>query len=299
MILNENRKERIMRRAKRFLALFLAAALLLLTGCGYFDTKMARAIQKLSKLDSLHLCVELELQAELSALGQSMPLEGSIQIEGDAALDPLLAELELDLNLPGLDELLHCYVEKGDEVTNFYLRRNDGTLWQKTGALDRDASVGVDTLKYFIDGFSTFEAAEEETASIEGATRYDGLITADFLNGLLEIYTLRTYLTEDLGLDLPEAVFEAMKDVPTSLWMDEKGRIVRLELELGELLTAVSEPILQSFGEKAGLDALALSLHLTGGRGVVELSNFDGVDDLSLPAEVAAAWGAVKQPWEG
>ena len=290
---------------KRAAALLLAAVTALsLSGCGIFETKLARAIQKMSNLDSLHFSLQLEAALELRAAGQTedeprrLPLSGSLEAEGELYTDPLRSKFSAALSLPGSQARQECYLEKEEHAYYLYSRLNDGTLWQKQGLAGQDGTK-VKGLRYIVSSMESFQAAGEEPLGGQPAARYDGVLAGENLAELLRLYGVREFLADGVGLQLRENVFEELPDVPASVWVDAgTGMIVRVEADLTALGAAIAERQLEDSRNALGLESVGVELALTGLRLRLALSGFNEAEAFQIPEAAKAAWGDSVMPWE-
>ncbi len=320
-----------MRKQKRAIALLLALLMLPgLAACGAFSTHMAHAIQKMSRLGSLHFELSAQLELALTVAepeARELPEEQSAEpaapaetaeqdagtakaaprvltipaafsASGELCTDPLRAGFDTVLTLPGSKTRAENYIEKKDGAYYLYNRRNDGTLWQKQG-LAEGKNGSVKGLKYIIQGAEDFTEAGLEELDGRPAERYDGVIAGEYLAGLLELYKVWPFLAEEMGFQLREGLFDTPADVPASIWLDrESGMIVRIEVDLTAFADGIADEQLRACREALGLDALGLDLELTGLSLRVDLSDFDGAGDFQIPDEALAAWGQDVMPWE-
>lgn len=289
-----------MKAWKKIAALLLSACLLLgLTGCGLFSTKMARAMQKMSKVGSLHIDVQVDLQLELGAGAKTAPVNGRLSGGVDLFPDPLLARADLQLDLPGFERQLLYYFEKENDVLNIYSNTNGGSVWEKRASVLNGPAVKVNGLRYFVDGTSDFELVGPETVDGVEAVRYDGTISGEYLKGLVELYDLPNRLAEGYGLELPDGLLDDLRDVDASLWLSaEDGTIARVELDATELAEMLADSLLADMRRESGMNRVGVELRLKSLTGKAVLSDFDKVEKFQIPDEAVAAWGEEKQPWD-
>lgn len=319
-----------MRKWNRAIALLLAALMLpSLAACDAFGTHMARAVQKMSRLDNLHFVLSAELELALSAAAPGkaaapepeaaekdaeaaekdaetaetptsrvLPIRAEFSAEGELYTDPLRAAVQSELRLPGGVTKGENYLEKKDGAYYLYSRRNDGTLWQKQGLAEGDRG-SVKGLKYIIQGAEGFTESGVEELDGRTAERYDGVIAGEYLAGLLELYRVWSFLAEDFGLRLHEGLFDDPADVPASIWLDrETGMIVRVDVDLTDFADAIADEQLRDSREALGLDAFGLGLELSALRLRADLSAFDEAGEFRIPDEALSAWGESVMPWE-
>ena len=304
-----------MKRWKKLLALLLAAVMLLgLSGCGVFDTKMAKALQKMSKLRNLHYEIsadlslnfrqaqtEEEADADAAEEGTILPaitVDGSFRGSGELFVDPLLVKMDTKVRVPGFESSKRLYLEKKDNVIFVYSLANGGTIWEKQGfALEEKARVSA--LRFLITGLESFEITDDPDLQQEGTTCFRGVLGGEFLQELLEMFEVESTLTEGLGLRLAEGLFGEFTDVPAYLWLDNStGMISRVDVDLTETGANLARRQLAELREASAFDSLGLETELTQLRLSVQLSRFDEAESFAIPDEAQAPWGETVMPWE-
>lgn len=301
-----------MKQWKKLLALLLAAAMLTgLSGCGVFDTKMAKALQKMSKLRNLHYEISADLslnirQAEPDESGQEagaepapgITVDGSFRGSGELFVDPLLVKMDTQVRVPGFESSKRLYLEKKDSVFFVYSLANGGTIWEKQGfALEEKTRVNA--LRFLITGLDSFEITDDPALRQEGATCFRGMLPGEFLQELLEMFEVESTLRDGLGLRLAEGLFVEIRDVPAYLWVDDSsGMISRVDVDLTETGANMARRQLEELREASAFDSLGLKTELTELRLSVQLSSFDEAESFTIPDEAQSPWGETVMPWE-
>ena len=295
-----------MKKYRRILAAFLAILMLpLLSGCSIFETKLARAVERMSRRDNmlykLSLALELELRADSETEEDTerlLLLPGSFEAEGRLYTDPFQLQADARLTLPGTQTRWECYLEKQESAYYFYSRINDGTLWQKQGIAD-DGKAQVKGLRYIVKGSETFLPAGEELIDGQLAERFDGVIPGEYLSGLLELYRVHEWLSEELGLNLEDGLFDELADVPASVWLGKESReIVQVDAELGEALSLIAERQLAESRRASSFDTLGLSMDLKRAHLSLRFSDYDAEASFAVPDDAKSAWGGDVMPWD-
>ena len=304
----------------RSFAFFLSVLLLFgLCGCGVFSTRMARAIQNMSKQESLRFELEATLELTLTAEepergelvegdeqstppveseARSLPLQGAFSGSGVLYTDPMKLELETFLSLPGLESRKIVYGEKDEKAYYFYSRSNEGTIWKKQGLAEWSGGK-VNILKYLAGASDFFEEAGVETLGGREAQRYDGVLPGDYLAGLFALYHVRDFLCDGLGFQLAEGVLEEPAAIPASIWLDtERNMILRLDADLGDFARSFAAQQLQMIWDALGLESLGLSLDLEGLHVSMRFFDFNASKGMQIPDEAKSAWGDSVKPWE-
>ena len=294
-----------MKRAPRILAAFLAVVMLFLSGCSVFETKLARAIEKMSRKDNLNFELSLILELEIASASDPegdtdrfLRLPGSFDVTGSLYTDPFRMKADAKLTLPGSQTRWECYLEKDEAAYYLYSRINDGTLWQKQGLAD-DGKAKIKGLDYIVKGTENFAPAGEELVGGQPAERFDGVIPGEYLSSLLQLYRVHEFLGEELGLDLADGLFDDLADVPASVWLDQESRmIVQIDAELGELLSLLAERSLAESRGASSFDTLGLEMSLERAHLSLRLRDFNEAEDFQIPDEARSAWGSDVMPWD-
>ena len=249
-----------MKKTKRILVFAILAAILLsLSGCGLFRTRVAKAAVKMSKLESLHADVEMQLGVDLSLLGQDINADVSVTGGADIQRDPAQAYMDLTAEVAGIEQGLLLYGIERDGGFDVYYSADSGENWIKD-SIDTD----VDAKDTKVDGKSVFLLLSDSAASfkeygkekVNGADtiRYNGEITSDELKMALKLANAKQALEEGLGAELDDDVFSDIGSIPVSIWVDVKtDMIVRVEMNLSEAMQGLVPAIVDKAMSKAGV----------------------------------------------
>lgn len=249
-----------MKKTKRIIVFAILAAMLLsLCGCGLFRTRVAKAAVKMSKLESLHADVEMQLGVDLSLLGQDINADVSVTGGADIQRDPAQAYMDLTAEVAGIEQGLLLYGIERDGGFDVYYSADSGENWIKD-SIDTD----VDAKDTKVDGKSVFLLLSDSAASfkeygkekVNGADtiRYNGEITSDELKMALKLANAKQALEEGLGAELDDDVFSDIGSIPVSIWVDVKtDMIVRVEMNLSEAMQGLVPAIVDKAMSKAGV----------------------------------------------
>ena len=181
-----------MKKTARIIALILLAAMLLcLTGCGSFETKMAKAVKKMSALQSVHMDMDMHMDFSMTMLGESLDLDANMESRIDMQTEPLRARMEMGMEVLGANMDMLMYMEQNGEEYTTYVSADGGASWESESITAEEAKSQTgdvsENLKIFIDCAKSFQEAGTETVNGSAATRYDGQITGDSLESALEL----------------------------------------------------------------------------------------------------------------
>lgn len=287
-----------MKTAKKLTALLLAAVLVLcLTGCSAFGTKMARAWQKLDKVDSLQMKIVDDLIVDVTAGGATLPVAVSLSGTVDLYLNPVQARADLTLGWPGEELKLLVYVQEEGEAVNVYTNLNGGAVWEKASYTVSKPRLSPNGLRYVIEGAETFREVEQPGVT-DGSFRFDGQLPGSFIQGFLELYEVEERIESDFGLDVPDELFTNLNSIPTSLWISKQGELDLIVLEPTAFLNGLMPKLLSPFRQASGLNQLPLEHTVEANQIILQLGAFDELPMLEIPEEVLAPWGDGAMDWE-
>ena len=284
-----------MKKTARIIALILLAAMLLcLTGCGSFETKMAKAVKKMSALQSVHMDMDMHMDFSMTMLGESLDLDANMESGIDMQTEPLRARMEMGMEVLGANMDMLMYMEQNGEEYTTYVSADGGASWESESITAEEAKSQTgdvsENLKIFIDCAKSFQEAGTETVNGSAATRYDGQITGDSLESALELSGAKEMLGEGLGTELPADAFTGLESIPCSVWIDNKsGMVVRYDMDMGAVMQSLMKDMMDQVLASQGLEGLGVEMEFREVTVSVILSQFDAVGEIFIPDSAKAA----------
>lgn len=284
-----------MKNLKKVLALLMALSMLLcLSACGSFERKMAKSAANMGQLESMHMDVDFALDMELAVMGQSMDVDAAIKAGIDLNTEPFAMKMDMDVEAMGISQQAQIYIvdEAGERMA--YASDDGGKTWER-GTVEVDVDVNgmsvKDSLALLSKWADSFEKAGEEKINGSATTKYSGQIDAASLVQLIDASGADDALESSLGLELDSDDAAALKDVPVSIWIDNKSSmVVRVDVDVTELmqslLSEAIDEVKDDVLEDSGLAGLPLDIKLGAATASVNLSEFDEVGKIELPAGV-------------
>ena len=272
-----------MKKAKRILVFAILAAMLLsLCGCGMFRTHVAKAAIKMSKLDSLHADVEMQIGMGISLLGQDVNADAAITGGADIQSDPERVYVNLLAEVAGFEQNLLFYGVGRDDGFDVYSSADSGDSWTKGSVEDDDSSKNskADGKSLFLllsESAASFKEYGKEKVNGSDAIGYNGKITSDELRQALELANAKQALEESLDVELDDDVFEDLGDVPVSIWIDVKsGMIVRVEMDMLDVMQGLVPVLVDKAMEKTDV-GIGVNTKVYDATVSITLSEFDAV----------------------
>ena len=272
-----------MKKAKRILVFAILAAMLLsLCGCGMFRTHVAKAAIKMSKLESLHADIEMQIGMGISLLGQDVNADAAITGGADIQRDPERVYVNLMAEVAGFEQNLLFYGVGRDGGADVYSSADSGESWTKDSIENDDSSKsskadGKSVFLLLSDSAASFKEYGKEKVNGSDAIRYNGKITSDELRQALELADVKQSLEESLDVELDDDVFEDLGDVPVSIWIDVKsGMIVRIEMDMSDVMQGLVPVLVDKAMEKADV-GIGVNTKVYEVTVSITLSEFDAV----------------------
>ena len=272
-----------MKKTKRIIVFAILAAMLLsLCGCGMFRTRVAKAAVKMSKLESLHADVEMQIGMGISVLGQDVNADADVTGGVDIQRDPERVYVNMTAEVAGFEQNLLLYAVGRDGGADVYSSADGGESWTK-GSIENDDSSkssttdGKSLFLLLSDSAASFKEYGKEKINGSDAIRYKGEITSDELKQALELANVRQSLEESLDVELDDDVFADLGSVPVSIWIDEKsGMIVRVEMDMSDVMQGLVPVLVDKSLEKADI-GIGVNTKVYDVTVSITLSEFDAV----------------------
>ena len=270
----------------------LALALALgLGGCGEDSAPatpeevLAKAQQTMDGVKSLGYDMTMEMSMGMA--GQA--LEMSTVTTADTILSPLTmkAEMAVDMgDLGSTNMTMYVKEENGSYLTATGIPDADGTVTWETASMDSLSQLesldGKASMDLYLTSASGF--AEGATETVEGveATRYDGVISGEKLEEVLEASGVLSQM-EGLGLGDVTTMFSGLGDLPVSIWVAKETYYpIKYEMDMAEMMQSILENALkQEMGMDVGLTLDKMSVSMV-------LRDFDQVGEIEIPDGVFA-----------
>lgn len=272
-----------MKKAKRILVFAILAAMLLsLCGCGMFRTHVAKAAIKMSKLESLHADIEMQIDMGISVLGQDVNADATVTGGADIQRDPERVYVNLMAEVAGFEQNLLFYGVGRDDGFDVYSSADSGESWTKDSIENDDSSKsskadGKSVFLLLSDSAASFKEYGKEKVNGSDAIRYNGKITSDELRQALELADAKQALEESLDVELDDDVFEDLGDVPVSIWIDVKsGMIVRVEMDMSDVMQGLVPVLVDKAMEKTDV-GIGVNTKVYEVTVSITLSEFDAV----------------------
>ena len=308
-----------MKYAKRILAVLLVLVLVFgLSGCTAFETKMAKAANKMKKVDNFRSDVSMVMALDMNMLGMSL-MDMAMEITGTLDIDKDHGVMKGDLHLDMMDEKsdVLLYVEQDGDLVRTYSSNDGGETWTlKEQPLDAENSAGFTGL-FDIGGITdldkdklqqlkaiaeTFEEIGTEEVKGSEATLYRGKLSMNDVQDRTALVMLLDQLNEQMGTELTEDDLTGISDMPVIIGIDnQSGLITRLAFDMTDMMQSIVGIAMEIYltqmmeaegSADVGIDAATLrmmKINVSECSLVADLYDFNAVGDVVIPDSVRSS----------
>ena len=266
-----------MKTCRKLLILFLIFSLALtLSGCGSFQTQMMKTVYKMSRLESFHANVNVDMEIALDLSGQEITTDALITGGIDIETDPLVMQTDLKLSVLGVEkDLVYTIVQEGDTLTVYPGGSDAGKekmVFQSEKA--KPQSI-IQIMKLAARWSEYFTEPMDDTVNGEAAKRYDGVLPQALAEELMAWINGEGTSSETSGNGR----------FPLSIWVNDDDLIVRVRTDLAVFLKGLVEEQMENMLDQYGLGGLDVGMELKSVDTDIVLSQFNAVAPIALPED--------------
>ena len=276
-----------MKKERKLLALLLVFCMVFaLAACGNKDMSdadvMKQATENMNALKSMTAETSMEMVFSMGEDSMTMTSEMTQKV----IKDPISMEIVMNMVMGFGGETQEMestvYAEAdGDNLITYTQMEGD---WYKMTQPGLEALEEYDTTKAmgtYLEAIQNFKKTGTEDVAGVKADKYEGVITEDYFQTVLE----ESGLDEQFGFDGEDSatlkeLFEGIGEMPITIWIDgEKLLPVKYYFDMTNMMSA----LMKNMGtdeEGLAIDKVILSMVLTG---------FDNVDAIDIPQEAREA----------
>lgn len=299
-----------MKYVKRVLAVVLVLALVFsLSGCTAFEAKMAKAANKMKKVDNFRTDAEFYLDADMKMMGQSL-MNLAIGMEGTMDIDKAHGTGAGTFHVSMMDEEeadVLIYFEKGADALRTWTSADDGMTWTLN---EQELAQGEGESLFDIDSITnldkeniarlrklaaTFE--EDGVAEIRGSesTIYRGTISVTDLTEDVDLSELLAQLSEGMGVEVTVEDVAQIGDIPVAIGIDnDSGLISGFAVDMTDMLQGIVGIAMKAYmGQMMGdtfegldLEALGVTMEVNSCEAECVLYDYNEVGDVVIPDDV-------------
>ena len=276
-----------MKKERKLLALLLVFCMVFaLAACGNKDMSdadvMKQATENMNALKSMTAETSMEMVFSMGDDSMTMTSEMTQKVINDPISMEIVMNMVMGFGGETQEMESTVYAEAdGDNLITYTQMEGD---WYKMTQPGLEALEEYDTTKAmgtYLEAIQNFKKTGTEDVAGVKADKYEGVITEDYFQTVLE----ESGLDEQFGFDGEDSatlkeLFEGIGEMPITIWIDgEKLLPVKYYFDMTNMMSA----LMKNMGtdeEGLAIDKVILSMVLTG---------FDNVDAIDIPQEAREA----------
>lgn len=276
-----------MKKERKLLALLLVFCMVFaLAACGNKDMSdadvMKQATENMNALKSMTAETSMEMVFSMGEDSMTMTSEMTQKVINDPISMEIVMNMVMGFGGETQEMESTVYAEAdGDNLITYTQMEGD---WYKMTQPGLEALEEYDTTKAmgtYLEAIQNFKKTGTEDVAGVKADKYEGVITEDYFQTVLE----ESGLDEQFGFDGEDSatlkeLFEGIGEMPITIWIDgEKLLPVKYYFDMTNMMSA----LMKNMGtdeEGLAIDKVILSMVLTG---------FDNVDAIDIPQEAREA----------
>ena len=255
-----------------------------------FDAIIADANKKLDQLQSVHMDMNMNIDMELSILmgdrNQDMPIDILMNMGMDCTKDPNILRCTLIASAMGDESRGQFIAVQDGEGTILYSSEDNGVTWKKDTHPSDDQMPQSPATAFDLFADADADMQETGTAQVNGmtATVYTGTIKGKYLSNLLSSTGAAAELSESMGGELSEDVFEGMSDIHVTIMIaEENGMPIRYAIDMTDAMKDLMTTLLLKELQAPSLESKGITLEVSAAKVEMTLSQFDSVEPIVIP----------------
>lgn len=288
-----------MKKRNRILALALTLVLLLcLCACGSsmknasFEERMDYAQEQMSKLDSVHADMIMDVELEMSVLGQSQSMNMTMSYAMDTDNKSGITRMEINITVMGTTQKILSYSETVDGELTTYTSVDNGRSWEKLTA-EAGSPVTLDSAQaaeLFARNAGSFTKTGTETINGSQATVYSGELDEKYFEEVIQMTGVSSALEETLGVEGAGDMFSGLGSIPLTIAIDDNsGMMVRCTMDMTNAMQAMMKNVFDLAMESSGLGSIEIEIEIPKAIATMTLSQFNSVGEIVIPDEARGA----------
>ena len=233
---------------------------------------------------------DMTMTMSMGVEGMDQTIEVATTTSAEAVLSPLTmkAEMTVDMGDLGSNTDLTMYVKEEDGTYKIAtgVPASDGSVtWQtsETASMEDLASLdGKATMDLYLTSASSFTEGVTETVGDVEATRYDGVISGEKMEEVLQSSGVLSQL-DKMGMGDVSSMLTGLGDLPVSIWVAKDTYYpVKYEMDMAQMMQSIME---KAISNQAGVD-----VGLTVGKMDVSMvmRDFNAIGEIEIPPEAFA-----------
>ena len=257
------------------------------------EQELTEAFTNLNALDSLHMDLDfaIDLTIDISMEGQSLmnlPMNIALKLGMEYQKEPYAMHGQMEMHMTSMGQTENkqslMYGEKDGDAVISYSSEDDGVTWTKKRTEKATFSLG--DLSTIIGFAKEIQKINMETVDGYDMDVYTAIVDGQYLQQVLDAAGSDNPLSEMMG----ENGTDGMGDFEVVIYVDRATNLpVRLSIDLASMMKDMLSAAMESSMGMSDVEGMEMKIDISVGAVVCELSQFNSVPFIEIPAAVKAA----------
>ncbi|MBR4283583.1 MAG: hypothetical protein IKT48_02590 [Anaerotignum sp.] len=233
----------------------VAAAAVLLTGCGSVDTAevealLSQAQKTMATVDSM--AAEMTMEMDMGMNGEIMETTTVANIRSQQNPMKIAMEMSMLMHDGSKVDQMEMYAAEEDGHLHTYMHMADAWYAETLELGELNQYNAEENTALYLDNITDVKSAEKEEVNGTEATKISGVIKGDAMEKALADSGM-TASAESMGItaEMLEEIYAKLADLPVSLWIDAEGYVLKYELDMTEMMQKVMDASVEALGAAA------------------------------------------------
>ena len=255
--------------------------------------ELTEAFANLNALDSLRMDLDfaLDLAIVMSMEGQTilnLPMSIALNLDIEIQKTPYAMRGQMEMHMSSMGQKENkkalMYGEADGDAVISYSSEDDGATWTKKRS--EKATISLGDLSTIIGFAKEIQKINMETVDGYDMDVYTAIVDGQYLQQVLDATGSDNPLSEMMG----ENGTDGMGDFEVVIYVDRAPNLpVRLSLDLASLMKDMLSAAMESSMGMSDVEGMEMKIDISVGAVVCELSQFNSVPFIEVPAAVKAA----------
>ena len=257
------------------------------------EQELTEAFANLNTLDSLRMDLDfaLDLAIVMSMEGQTivnLPMSIALNMDIEIQKTPYAMHGQMEMQMTSMGQKENkkalMYGEADGDAVISYSSEDDGATWTKKRTEKATFSLG--DLSTIIGSAKEIQKINMETVDGHDMDVYTAIVDGQYLQQALDAAGSDNPLSEMMG----ENGTDDMGDFEVVIYVDRATDLpVRLSIDLASMMKDLLSTAMESSMGTSGVEGMEMKIDISVGTVVCDLSQFNSVPFIEIPAAVKAA----------
>ena len=273
-------------KMKKILAAAMAMTMML-TGCGggkvdtaEVEALLSKAKETMATVESM--AAEMTMEMDMSMGGETIETTTLASIRSQQHPVKMAMEMSMLMSDGTKVDQMQMYAVEEDGHLHTYMSMADAWYAETLEMGELNQYNAEENMDLYLDNITDVKSVTQEAVNGTQTTKISGVITgAAMETAIADSGVTASAASMGLTVEMLEDLYDEMKDLPVSLWIDAEGYVLKYEMDMTEMMQKIMDESMKALG--AAESDLKMDIEKTSVTMVC--SDFNAVGEIEIPAE--------------